>query len=359
MENSRSRHVRVGIIGTGAISQKHAQAYRNIGYEIVVCTNTTSSKGRQFAEATGAEFVVSYEEVCRHPRVDYVDVCTFPDFRLPVVELCAKTKKHVLVQKPIATNLKTAQRMIRVARGGGIQLGVVSQHRFDDSTQFLKKAITDGRLGRILQADAYVKWYRSTEYYSRPIKGSWVGEGGGALINQGIHQIDVLLFLAGPVKQVFGYWQLGALHKIESEDVVSALLSYSSGATGVVQASTAIWPGYPERLEIHGTRGTAIVTGDRLTAWNVEGESSDSAPLDDRVASGASDPMAISTQTLERQFVDFGEACKTGRLPLVSGIDGYRALQVVTAIYDSCRDGRKFEIDYDNNPVLAGKESAI
>src|SRR5665213_3056352 len=196
--------MRVGIIGTGAISWKHAQGYRNIGYEITVCTNTTPSKGKKFAEETGAEFVDTYDALCRHPRVDYVDVCTLPNFRLPVVELCAETRKHVLVQKPIATNLKTARTMIDAARKAGIQLGVMSQHRFDDATQFLKTAIADGRLGKILQADAYVKWYRSPEYYSRPVKGSWAGEGGGALINQAIHQIDVLLYLIGSVKEVFG-----------------------------------------------------------------------------------------------------------------------------------------------------------
>jgi len=341
--------MRVGIVGTGAISHKHAQAYKAIGYQVVVCTNTNPEKGKKFAEATGAEFVASYREVCEHPRVDYVDVCTFPDFRLPVVELCAQTKKHVLVQKPIATDLETARRMIEVARGAGIQLGVVSQHRFDDSTQFLKKAIRDGRLGKIIQADAYVKWYRSAEYYSRPIKGSWRVEGGGALINQGVHQVDVLLFLIGPVNEVFGTWQLGARHKIESEDVVNALLRYSSGATGVIQAATAIWPGYPERIEIHGGKGSAILTGDKLTAWEVENDSGKPAPVDRQIASGASDPMAISTLTFERQFLDFGEACKTGRTPLSSGVDGYRALQVVTGIYASCRNGEK--VTLDNRPI--------
>ena len=201
--------MRVGIIGTGAIAQKHAQAYKNIGYEITVCTNTSPVKGQAFADATGAEFVSSYEEVCRHPRVDYVDVCTFPDFRLLPVELCAKLKKHILVQKPIATNLETARTMIQVARNAGIQLGVVSQHRFDDSASFLKKAIADGRLGKIIQADAYVKWYRSAEYYSRPIKGSWAVEGGGALINQAIHQVDVLLFFTWSRQSGIGRLAIG------------------------------------------------------------------------------------------------------------------------------------------------------
>lgn len=337
--------MRVGIIGTGAISHKHAEAYHNIGYEFAACTDVIPSKGEEFAAKYGGEFVRTWEEVCRHPRVDFVDVCTFPDFRLQPLELCAQMKKHIQVQKPIATNLETAQAMIKTARAGGIVLGVVSQHRFDDSSQFLKRAIGQQRLGKILQADAYVKWYRSAEYYSRPIKGSWATEGGGALINQGIHQVDILLWLAGRVSQVYAEWQLGALHKIESEDVVSALLRYASGATGVIQASTAFWPGYTERLEIHGTKGSAVISGDKLTAWDVENDSGEPPPLARDVASGASDPMAISLAPFERQFRDFGDAIRTGRAPLVSGEEGYYALELVDAVYRSCREGQKVRLN--------------
>jgi UDP-N-acetyl-2-amino-2-deoxyglucuronate dehydrogenase len=331
--------MRVGIIGTGAISHKHAQAYANIGYELTVCTDVNAESGRAFADKYGCQFVPTYQEVCAHPRVDYVDVCTFPDFRLPPLEACAKAKKHIQVQKPISTNLETARNMIDVANRAGIQLGVVSQHRFDDSIQFLRRALDAGRLGQILEADAYVKWYRSSAYYSRPIKGSWATEGGGALINQAIHQADVLLWLAGPVQEVFGYWQLGASHKIESEDVVAAVMKYVSGATGAIQASTAFWPGYTERLEIHGAKGTAVISGDKLTTWNVENDSGEPAPVAYDVASGASDPMAISLAPFERQFRDFGEAIQEGRQPVSSGEDGFRALQVVLGVYESCRKG--------------------
>ena len=331
--------MRVGMIGTGAISHKHAQVYAKIGYELVVCTDINAEGGRDFAQRYGCQFVPTYEEVCRDPRVDYVDVCTFPDFRLQPLLICAESKKHVQVQKPMATNLETARQMIDTARRAGIQLGVVSQHRFDDSTQFLRRSLASGRLGKLLQADAYVKWFRTAAYYSRPIKGSWATEGGGALINQAIHQIDVLLWLTGGIAEVFGYWQLAALHNIESEDVVCALLKYSSGVTGVLQASTAFWPGYTERIEIHGTKGTAIISGDKLTTWNVENDSGEPAPIERDVASGASDPMAISLAPFERQFLDFGEAIRTGRKPLSSGEDGYRALQAVVSIYESCRKG--------------------
>lgn len=345
--------MRVGLIGTGAISYKHAQAYQNIGFEVVACTDISEASGRRFAEATGAEFVASHAELCRHPRVDYVDVCTFPDFRLEPVELCAQAGKHIQVQKPIATNLETARRMIEVAERANILLGVVSQRRFDESSRFVKQAIAGGRLGKILQADAYVKWHRSAEYYSRPIKGSWTVEGGGALINQAVHQVDVLRWLLGPVRQVFGYWQLGALHRIESEDVVNAVLSYSSGATGVIQASTAFWPGYSERVEIHGTKGTAVITADRLTGWDVEDDHGDPPPLARDIASGASDPMAISLEPFERQFLAFGDAIRNRKRPPVDGIEGYNALAIVTAVYESCRSGRPVDVEGAVQPGAA------
>ena len=218
----------------------------------------------------------------------------------------------------------------------------MSQHRFDDSTLFLKRALGAGRLGRLLQADAYVKWFRSDEYYSRPVKGSWEVEGGGALINQAIHQVDVLHHLIGSVESVQAMWQLGARHHIESEDIVNALLRYESGVTGVIQAATAFWPGYTERIEIHGTRGTAILSGDRLTTWDVledeDANKRDPAPVQADVSSGSSDPMAISLTSFERQVLDFADAIRTGRDPAVNGEEGYRALQTVLRIYESCKE---------------------
>src|ERR1035441_9060313 len=265
--------MRVGIIGTGAVARKHARAYLNIGYCVAACSNFHEEPGQRFAAEFGALFVPAYQDLCRHPQVDFVDVCTFPEVRLEPVELAATARKHVLVEKPMATNLETARQMMDVARRAGILLGVVSQHRFDDASLFLARAIPAGRLGRLIECDCYVKWYRSAEYYARPIKGSWKTEGGGALIGQGIHQVDLLRWLAGPVKELFAVWQVGARNRIESEDVVNAVVRYASGATGVIQAATAFWPGYAERPEVHGTAGTAIISGDKLTTWDVEHDS--------------------------------------------------------------------------------------
>jgi len=339
--------MRVGIIGTGAIAHKHALAYRNIGYELAICANRDAAAGRSFASQYGCEFAQSAEQVCGDSRLDFVDVCTFPDYRVQPVLLCAEARRHIQVQKPMATDLASARAMLETARRAGILLNVVSQHRFDDSVRFLRQALRAGRLGRVLQADAYVKWHRPAAYYARPGKGGWQTEGGGALINQAIHQIDILLFLIGGVVEVFGAWQLGALHAIESEDVVSAVLRYASGATGVIQASTAFWPGYSERVEIHGTKGTAILTGDVLTTWDVQDDSGEAAPVGREVSSGASDPMAISLAPFERQFLDFGGAIRSGRPPCSSGEEGYRALELVTGVYRSCREGRPISIGED------------
>jgi UDP-N-acetyl-2-amino-2-deoxyglucuronate dehydrogenase len=337
--------MRVGILGTGAIAHKHAQAYKNIGFNVVACSNKTEARGREFAAKWGAAFVPDYAALCRYPDLDFVDVCTFPDFHLEPVEICAEIGRPIQLQKPIATNLDMARRIVQTAQHAGITLGVMSQHRFDDATIFLKRSLAAGRLGRILQADAYVKWFRTDAYYSRPIKGSWQTEGGGALINQAIHQVDLLLYLVGPASAISGMWQLGARHDIESEDIVNALLGYESGVTGVIQASTAFWPGYSERVEIHGTKGTAIITGDRLSTWDVmddsEANALDPAPVSQASASGASDPMAIALTSFERQFLDFAEAITNRREPSVSGEDGYRALEVVTSIYQSCKEQRR------------------
>jgi predicted dehydrogenase len=150
-----------------------------------------------------------------------------------------------------------------------------------------------------------------------------------------------LRWLIGPVQELYGYWQLGALHKIESEDVVCAVMRYASGACGVIQASTAFWPGYTEHVELHGTKGTAIISGDKLTTWDVQDDFGEPAPVAKEVMSGSSDPMAISLTPFEREFTNFGEAIRTGRKPLIAGEEGYQALEIVLAVYQSCREGRK------------------
>ena len=333
--------MRVGLLGTGAIAEKHAEVYATLGFKLAACSNRHTGKGVAFAERWGATFIPGMEELCQLPGLDYIDVCTFPDAHVDAVKACAAIGRPILLQKPLATHRKDGQAILAAAHRGNLIAGVVSQHRFDHPILFLKRAVGAGRLGRLLQADAYVKWYRNAAYYSRPGKGTWAVEGGGALINQAIHQIDLLLHLAGPVESVQATWQLGACHAIESEDVVNALVKYRSGATGVVQASTSFWPGMPERIELHGTKGTAIVTGDQLTNWQAQEDgianAEDPAPVGTISASGASNPMAIGSIAFERQFKEFASALKEGRQPSTSLEEGYRALDLVESIYEACR----------------------
>ena len=332
--------MRVGLVGTGAIAHKHAESYRAIGYDLACCSNRGRAKGEEFASKYGCDFAPDYRDLCTRADIDFVDVCTFPDSHLDICRHAAAAGKHVLLQKPMALTLEECRTMIGICRDAGVRLGVVSQHRFDESAMFLRKAIDDGRLGRILQVDGYVKWHRPQSYYDRPGKGTWAVEGGGALINQGIHTADVMQYLGGPVRLAFAHWQLAAAHRMEAEDWVSAVLVYASGASGVLQAATAAWPGYPERIEIHGTKGTAIITGDQLTAWDVEGDEGTDAPLATGVDSGAADPMAISIENLQRQFADFGDAALSGRKPLVDGEEGLAALRLVLGVYESAREGK-------------------
>ena len=334
----------VGLIGTGAIAHKHAEAYRAIDYNLVAVHDIFPEVGKRFAEKWGAEFAGDYRQLCRRQDIDYLDLCTYPNFRLQAVEECAEAKKHVLVQKPIATSLATARKMMDLARSAGIRLGVISQHRFDPGSMFLHQAIRAGRLGKLLEADCYVKWHRTQGYYDKPGKGGWELEGGGALINQAIHCIDIVRWIAGPVTEIFAHWQLGAAHKMESEDVANALVKFASGATGVIQGSTAFAPGYPERVEFHGTLGSAILTGDRLTAWDVPGDDLSGVPLARDLASGAADPMAISIEPIKAQFLDFGEAIRNKRKPLVDGEEGYAALEIIISIYESARRGEKVKL---------------
>ena len=336
--------MRVGLVGTGAISHKHGDSYREIGYKLVACSNRGREKGEQFAAKYGCEFVPRVRDLCARPDIDYVDVCTFPDSHVQICRWAAESGKHVLLQKPMALTLEECRTMIALCRDAGVRLGVVSQHRFDECAVFLKTAVEAGRLGRLLQVDGYVKWHRPQAYYDRPGKGAWAVEGGGALINQGIHTADVMQYLAGPVRRVFAHWQLGATHAMEAEDLINAVLVYDNGAGGVLQAATSVWPGYPERIEIHGSKGTAVITGDQLTAWDVDGDPGDDAPLSAGVDSGAADPMAISIENLKSQFLEFGEAVSNGREPSVSGSEGLAALRLVLGVYRSAREGAPVDL---------------
>ncbi|MFQ5795989.1 MAG: Gfo/Idh/MocA family protein, partial [Candidatus Bipolaricaulia bacterium] len=240
--------------------------------------------------------------------------------------------------------LERADALIAACREAGLRLGVISQHRFDPAIVTLKRAIDQGRFGKLLLGDAYVKWHRTQEYYDEGgWRGTWTLDGGGAFINQSIHFIDLLRWLMGPVRTVWARTATVA-HQIEAEDLGVAFLEYESGAFGVVEGATALYPGLPERIEIHGERGTVVVDGPTIRVWAFR-EGDPPPAMEDEGAgtgtgSGAAVATAIEIESHRRQIADFATAIREERDPAVTGEEGRRTLEIVTAIYRSARLGR-------------------
>lgn len=337
--------MQIAIIGTGAVAVHHGLAIEQVPRaQLQGVASRTPEKARAFAERFKTRVYGSADEVFKDPAVQLVILCTYPDSHYQLASAAARRGKHLLVEKPLATTAETGMAIVEECRKAGVTLAVVSQKRFADGPVFLKKAVTEGRLGKLLQADAYMKWYREPAYYARPGKGGWDVEGGGAIINQAIHQVDLLRYIAGPVRSVRCMWQLGGLHAIPSEDSACVLMRYANGATGVIQASTALYPGFPDRLELHGTKGSVVTEGDFLKFWEVRQSEQPPAELFKQAGVGASKPMDIPVEPFRRQLENVIDAVEKGTRPLVSGEEGLETLRLVMSMYQSAREDRDVEV---------------
>ena len=209
----------------------------------------------------------------------------------------------------------------------------------------MREAVQQRQLGKLILGDAYIKWHRTQEYYDTgDWRGTLKGDGGGALINQSIHTIDLLQWIMGPVKTVYGKVATST-HLIEGEDLGLALLTFENGAMGIIEGSTSIYPGFPERLEIHGAKGSVILEGGNIKTWEIQGVKPKSAELSaDEKSGGASDPMAISIEGHLAQYRDFVDAIQNNREPMVNGIEGRKSLEIVLAIYQSSRENKIIEL---------------
>jgi UDP-N-acetyl-2-amino-2-deoxyglucuronate dehydrogenase len=328
----------IGIIGTGAIAGKHAMAIQELeGAELKAVCSSSSERAKVAGSALGVEAYWNIDSFLKHPELDLVVICTASGHHLDPTLKAIEAGKHVLVEKPIEINLDRADQMIRSAKEKHVKLGVIFQNRFNPEYMKLKAAIKEGRLGKLLMGNAYVNWFRDEPYYkSSPWKGTLSGDGGGALINQAIHTIDLLLDCMGAFQSVFGKSDT-LFHDIETEDTAAALIQFKSGALGTITASTAIYPGYPERLEIYGTRGSVIVQGGKIKVWDIQGEQSMVIDSTDSKSSGASDPMAIGHQWHLEQYKDFLNAIQLDRPPMVSGEEGRKSLELIEEIYKSAK----------------------
>ena len=330
------------VIGCGLISRFHIGAIREIDDAFLAGVYDQNPEAAvRTAEEYHTHCYHSFEEALEDSAVDVVCICTPSYLHASMACSAVEAGKAVLVEKPLALRLEDCDRLIALAGEKGIQIGTVSQLRFSPAIAKVKKAMQDGTLGRLTRADLYMKYYRSQEYYDR---GGWRGtvekDGGGALMNQGIHGVDLLRYLAGPVKSIYALSST-RVHDIEVEDTLTAALSFQSGALGVIEASTGDWPGAPRRLELNGECGVIILEEDRIVKWEVEGEKGFSLyEQNEEETESHRDPAKLDASGHICQIRNFISALRGESELLVDGQEGRKALEIILSAYASAETGK-------------------
>lgn len=334
-----ARKLNFAIVGAGAVASHHIKALQQIkDVQVVAVCRRNKKKAKEIAEKYNVAWTTDYNELLQDPNIDVIDATVPSGLHAEIGVAAAQAGKHIIVEKPIDVTLGKADDLIAACKEAGVTLAVISQYRFLDAMQTIYDYVQNGKLGNLIQGDAYIKWYRSQAYYdSGDWRGTWELDGGGPFINQGIHFIDLLLSVMGPAKWVHAKTKTVA-HDIEVEDIGMAMLEFENGAYGVIQASTAIFPGLPARLDIHGERGTIILEGEKISFMHVEGE--EPFKGGDVVAAGAASPMDIDVTPFVREFQDIVDAIRRKREPTVSGEEARKSLQLIMAIYESSKSGQ-------------------
>jgi UDP-N-acetyl-2-amino-2-deoxyglucuronate dehydrogenase len=345
--------IRFAIIGAGNIAKIYVDAFAHVPEACVtVICNRTEVTGRTLAERAGATWVADYREAVTRTDVDAVVVATPSGAHADSALIAAQAGKHLLVEKPIEITLPRVDAIIAAAERAGVVLACVFPLRFAEGGHQAKAALAAGRLGRLALVDVYVKWFRPQSYYDGSWRGTWALDGGGALMNQAIHNIDLMQWLAGPVRSVFGRTATLA-HQMETEDTASAVLTFENGALGVIQGATSSWPGDPARVELHGDRGTIVIEEGRIVTWKLAdampGEEEAMLALETQGGSGAADPMAIGYEKHRRQIVDMVGAIQEGRPPAIQGAEARRSVEIVRAIYQSAALNRPVELPLERD----------
>lgn len=326
------RKINVGIVGAGLAAEPHALALKDLRDEITVVGVAGRSRERatRFASAHGFPVSDSYDALLEDPLVDAVIVLTPPNTHLELVERAARKGKHVMLEKPLDVSMERATRIVEVCRQADIRLGVVFQNRFRSSVQRLAGIVQTGTLGTIAYAGVDLRWWRPQSYYDEPGRGTYARDGGGVLMTQAIHSLDILLWLAGDVSAVTAATRTTSLHSMETEDFASAALTFASGAAGHILATTAAFPGFPERIEIVGTLGTATLEGGRLRVFLRSGETEEYG--DPSTSGFGAQPMDFSHAAHRELHRNFMAAIRDDRSPLATGEDGLRVQHLIDRI---------------------------
>lgn len=331
-----------GIIGCGMISDWHAKAIGQISnVRLIGVTDVRKESREAFAAKYNTGVYDSVEAMLQEEKIDVVCICTPSGLHCPLAIQAARARKHIITEKPMAITLDEADSMIQACEENNVKMAVISQLRFTDAVTRMKDAVEKGLLGKIVSGDIYMKFYRSQEYYNQGgWRGTWKMDGGGALMNQGIHGIDLLQYVMGPVKSVFAHAKTLA-RNIEVEDTAAALLEYENGAIGVIQGTTSVFPGSPRRLEVNGDRGSIVLEEDSIVAWNIQGMKNEGQISPERTTSGAaSNPSAFGVEGHIRQISDMAEAIWNNHKPLVDQFEGRKPVQIIMAVYESSRTGK-------------------
>jgi UDP-N-acetyl-2-amino-2-deoxyglucuronate dehydrogenase len=339
-----------GIFGTGLIAGFHAKAINTLANACVrgFCS-VSSNRADELAKEYDCKAYPDYQTMLDDPEIDIIAIATASGFHLEPCVAAAEAGKHVICEKPLEVSLERIDAMIAAHQKAGTLLGGIFQGRYTDAMAPLRKAIAEERFGRVSYAGAYVPWWRPDTYYDGSWHGTWKLDGGGALINQSIHAIDMLCDLMPPVKSVFAYSDAIAHPQIETEDTSVAVLRFGGGAMGVIYGTTASWPGQLKRFEITGDKGTAIYLEDSFSMWQF----ADERPEDEQIrkqfahtdsAGGASDPGAINFTNHARNFAAFLDALESQQKFPLDGAEARKAVELVLALYQSSKENRPINL---------------
>jgi predicted dehydrogenase len=346
------------------IANFHAKAIADIpGARLVACYDAVPDAADRLAQAHGCRAYHDLKEMLADPGVDVVTVGTPSGAHLEPAVAAARAGKHVIVEKPLEITLARCDKIIRECTKSKVKLSAIFPSRFHRSSVELKRAVDGGRFGRLTLGEAYVKWYRTQAYYdSGAWRGTWELDGGGALMNQAIHSVDILTWLVGPVVEVTAQAGLLAHERVAVEDTVVATLKFKNGALGVIEATTAAYPGYLKRIEVHGSEGSAAMQEEDVVAWDFANKAPGDAAVHKRMAEsistagGASDPAAIGHHGHTEQFRDVLSAIRENRKPAIDGVEGRRSVEIILAIYKAAETGKVVKLPLKSDPVLRARK---
>jgi UDP-N-acetyl-2-amino-2-deoxyglucuronate dehydrogenase len=340
-----ARH-RIALVGLGMAVTPHAKSLVDLAdrVEIAYAFSPSAERRAAFAAKFPVPLADSLDTILADPSVDMVAVLTPPNTHQEIVERCAAAGKHVLLEKPLEISTARAQAMVTACREAGVTLAIMLQHRFRPSGVKLREMIAGGALGGVVGCSTFIRLWRPQSYYDEPGRGTKARDGGGVLLTQGIHTLDLMLSLVGSVSEVAAFATTTPVHRMETEDMVCAAVKFANGALGVIDATTAAYPGFPERIEVIGEKATAIVAGPQLTVYNKATGDVLEIKTEDAAGGTGADPMAFPHDYHRGLIADFLDAVDHKREPAVSGAEALKVHRLIDALIESGSTGRPVQI---------------